>query len=150
MTNKNVLPIALLVVGLAGGFGGGYLFRNYQLTKLRGSFGNGQFGGVQRFNGARMGAPNGGMVGSGGATGTILSMDDKSITIKLTDGSSKIILFSDTTKYSDTKDATKTDLKIGSEVAAFGTPNSDGSVTASSIQINPVNFRPSPTPISNK
>jgi hypothetical protein len=141
------MPIVgvITVVALAAGFGGGYFFKGYQQMKLRGSFVNGQFGGAQRFNGARMGGQNGGMMRDG-ATGTVLSMDDKSITIKLVDGSSKIVLFSDTTKYTNTKDATKTDLKVGAEVAAFGTPNSDGSVTAVNIQINPVSFRPSPSP----
>lgn len=136
----------ITVAALAAGFGGGYFFRNYQQMKMRANFAGGNF---QRFNGM-MGNRGGGMMGRGGATGTILSMDDKSITIKLIDGSSKIILFSDTTKYSDTKDAKKSDLKVGSEVAAFGTPNSDGSVTATNIQINPQFGRPLPSPTPGK
>lgn len=132
------------VVALAIGFGTGYLFKGNQQAKLRGTFVNGQIGGAQRFNGAKLG-DNGGAMGRGGSVGTILSMDDNSVTIKLIDGSSKIILLSETTKYSDSKDATKSDLKIGSDVSAFGTPNSDGSVTATSIQLNPQFVRPSPT-----
>ena len=148
MTNKNVLPITLLIVGLVGGFGGGYLFKGYQQTQARANFAGGN--GVARFAGAARGGAGEMMGRGGGVTGTILSIDDKSVTIKLQDDSSKIVLFSDTTKYSDTKDATKADLKVGSDVAAFGTPNSDGSVTAINIQINPVSFRLSPTPASNK
>ena len=34
-------------------------------------------------------------------------------------------------------DAPKTDLKVGSKVAVFGTNNSDGSQTATSIELNP-------------
>lgn len=144
MTNNKSLSIAILIVGVVGGFLGGYFFRNYQISKLRTGFANGVQG--QRFNGARAGTPNSGMIGRGGTSGTVLSMDDKSITIKLIDGSSKIILFSESTKYVDTKEAAKNNIKVGIEVSAFGTPNSDGSVTAENIQLNPISFMPSPTP----
>ncbi len=75
-------------------------------------------------------------------------MDSDSITVKLADGSTKIVLFSGTTTYSDTITASQTDLKVGGEVSVFGTANSDGSVTATSIQITPQFGRvmPSPTP----
>lgn len=129
---KVITPIILILVGLGVGFLGGYQYRNYRLNQTRGNFANG----TQRFNGARMGGGNGGMMGRGAVTGSILSMDDKSITVKLNDGSTKIVLFADSTTYSNTINATKTDLKVGGEVAAFGTTNSDGSVTATRIQIN--------------
>lgn len=130
--NKNLVIGIIAVVALGAGFGGGYFFRNYQLTKQRANFG---MGGAQRFLGNRTGA-NGMM--RGGTIGTILSIDDKSITVKLLDGSSKIVLFSTSTTYSNTVVATKTDLKIGSEVVVAGTANSDGSLTATNIQIRPV------------
>lgn len=145
MQNKLVLPIALLIAGLGAGFLGGMQFRNYQLQKMRGNFGaNGTF---QRFMGNRTGQ-NGGMMGRGGVIGSILSMDDKSITVKMQDGSTKIVLFSDATTYENTATAAKTDLKVGQNVAVFGAANSDGSVTASSVQINPEFGRmiPSPSP----
>ena len=145
---KVIVPIILVLVGLGAGFGGGYLFRNYQLTKSRGNFGaigaNGQrFVGNRTGQGAVAGARGGAVIGS------ILSMDAKSITVKLADGSTKIVLFSGTTTYENTITAQASDLKVGGQIAVFGSTNSDGSVTATSIQINPQFGRgvmPSPTP----
>jgi len=70
--------------------------------------------------------------------GEIISSDDKSITVKLTDGGSKIVILSDNTEINQAANATKDDLKAGEKVAVFGQENSDGSVTAQSIQLNPV------------
>lgn len=64
-------------------------------------------------------------------------MDDKSITVKLQDGSSKIVLLSNTTAYNKSATGAKSDLKTGEKVAVFGTENSDGSVTARDVQLNP-------------
>jgi hypothetical protein len=69
--------------------------------------------------------------------GEIIAADEKSITVKLQDGSSKIVLLSDKTEINKTASTTKEDLKVGEKVAAFGTENSDGSVTAQSVQLNP-------------
>jgi hypothetical protein len=139
MKNANVIvPIILVLVGLGVGFFGGYQYRNYRLNQTRGTFigANGQ-----RFTGARAG--QGAVAGArgGAVAGSILSIDANSITVKLADGSTKIVLFSGSTMYSDTVTAAQTDLKVGSEVSVFGSANSDGSVTATNIQI-----RPSPTP----
>lgn len=135
------------MVGLGAGFFGGIQYRNYQLSQARGT-GN---GGFQRFTaGGSRGTGQGGAFRGGAVQGSILSVDANSITVKLADGSSKIVLFSGSTTYSNTQKAAQTDLKVGSEVAVFGAPNSDGSVTATSVQLNPMMFRsqgsPSPTP----
>jgi len=146
MKSNLVLPIVLLVVGLGAGFGGGYYFKGYQQTQARVAFAGGLPGGAQRFTGTRGAGARG---GAGGAvTGEVLSMDAKSLTVKMSDGSTKIVLFAGSTTYSDTTTATQTDIKTGETVAIFGTPNSDGSVTATNIQINPAFGRMmgSPTP----
>lgn len=70
-------------------------------------------------------------------TGDIISQDDKSITVKMPDSSSKIIFLSDSTQYNQNIAAQKNDLKIGNKIAVFGTQNSDGSITAQNIQLNP-------------
>ena len=67
-----------------------------------------------------------------------MSMDGNSITVKLQDGQSKIIILSDTTEINQASKAAKTDLSAGKQVAVFGTENSDGSVTAQNIQLNPM------------
>lgn len=129
-------------------FFGGYEYRNYKLKKTVGNItaGNGTF---QRFMGNRNGGQNGGMMRNG-VFGSILSMDDKSFTVKLADGSTKLVFFSDTTTYSNTISATKADLKTGINVAVIGSPNSDGSVTATNVQLNPEFGRPQASPIPSK
>jgi hypothetical protein len=69
--------------------------------------------------------------------GEVISQDDKSITVKMTDGSSKIVILSDSTNYSKTDKTDKTSLKTGDQVGVFGSDNADGSVTAQTIQLNP-------------
>lgn len=67
--------------------------------------------------------------------GEILSRDEKTMTVKLTDGSSKIIILSEKTVINKASDATRDELKNGEKISVFGTENPDGSVTASNIQI---------------
>lgn len=129
MKNANILAIALLVIGLGAGFFGGMQYQKSQ----RGQLGaNGQPNNQQ---GRRVG------MGQNGANrpvaGSIISADDKSITVKLADGSSKIVLLSDQTQINKAEVAVKSDLKAGETVAVFGSANSDGSVTAQNIQLNP-------------
>ncbi len=67
--------------------------------------------------------------------GEIVSADDKSVTVKLMDGSSKIVLFGQATTFGKSAVATKADLKTGETVMVFGKDNTDGSVTAQAVQI---------------
>ncbi len=132
---KNSIVIAILVAIIVGGgafFGG----MKYQQSKQPSFMRQGGTGA----QGARTGANN--RIGAGfrPVNGEILSTDDKSITVKLQDGSSKIVLISDKTEINKAAEATKDDLKTGEKVAVFGQENSDGSVTAQNIQINPTFF----------
>jgi hypothetical protein len=74
-------------------------------------------------------------------TGEILSQDDQSLTVKLADNSSKIILLSENSTINKTEAGTKEDLKQGVKITVFGQENSDGSLTAQNIQIGSDLFR---------
>ena len=133
---KNNTVIIIAIISLALGFGGGYLFKNYQVGKMRPNFGsllpdrqgNGQ--GLQNVQRPQTGF--GGMV-----MGEIISQDENSITVKIQDGSTKIVILGDSTTYSKSQSIEKTELSIGSQVRVSGNANSDGSITAQNVQLNP-------------
>lgn len=94
--------------------------------------------------GARNGGPRGatgqfgrGGVGGGRVVGEVISNDGKTMTVKLADGSSKLIVLSEKSTVSKESSGAKEDLTVGTKVGVFGTENSDGSVTATAVQINP-------------
>jgi hypothetical protein len=128
----NIVTIILLLIVAGGGFFGGMKYQQSQTlspkTQMAGQFGQNRAGGTNRAGGAR----------GGQVLGTILSIDSKSMTVQMPDGSSKIVILSATTSINQAAVATVNDLKVGTKVSAFGTPNTDGSVTAQNIQINPI------------
>jgi hypothetical protein len=90
--------------------------------------------------GARRGQNGGGFV-----AGSVLSKDEKSVTIKSMDGGSKIVYYSQSTQISKPSPVQVSDLNVGENVIVAGNSSSDGSITAQSIQIRPTP-EPSPTP----
>ncbi len=139
-----VLVIALVVAAAAGY--GGYYYRGTQIP-TRSGFTAGAAGA-----GARGGAA-GGFAGRGGANGgrvngQVISATATSMTVKLADGSSKIVIISGQTSINKAAQATAADLKSGMTVAVFGAANADGSVTAQSIQLNPMMASPSASPVA--
>jgi len=69
--------------------------------------------------------------------GQVLSMANDSMTVKMSDGSTKIVVLSESTAFMQSTKAALSDVKTGDTVNVVGTANSDGSVTATDIQINP-------------
>lgn len=144
MNKKNIAIIAVVAIAVAGGaFYGGMTYAKGKTPSV-GNFPGGQnltaeqrqqF--MQNGGGFGGGGMRGANVDGGFAGGEIISMDDKSITVKLADGGSKIIFLSDSTTISKMTDGTKDDLVVGKQVTVNGTANSDGSVTAQTVQIRP-------------
>lgn len=130
MKNKNLIITILLVIIVSGGsFFAGMKYQQSRRSAAGRQFGAGQLG-------IRTGLTN--RQNFRPVNGEIISSDDKSITVKLTDGSSKIVLFNDKTTINKATDATKDDLKVGGKVMATGQENPDGSISAQTIQINPI------------
>lgn len=103
MKNTKMILIFLVILLLASG-GSFYLGMNYQQSRRRGNF---QFGG-QTGNQTRQFQARGGQ--SRPARGEIIEVDDKSIIVKIPDGSSKIVLFSETTSINKAASGTKDDI----------------------------------------
>jgi hypothetical protein len=143
MKNKKivgVVVIGLLVAGIS--FWGGMTYAGNNLKKAnanrQGNFSQNGFGGQ---NGGRMAR---GGAGGGLVSGKVLSVDANSMTVALgnggpqgTQGGSKIVLFSPTTKIEKTVDGIVADVVVGKQVMITGTANPDGSVSATSVQIRP-------------
>lgn len=134
--NKKIGLVIVGIIVLVGVFYGGMVYGKSQ-TPARGA---------QVFdpNNIPNGMPNGGTrnikngAGLGGFTGgEIISKDDKGITIKLQDGGSKIIFLSATTAIAKSTTGSIADLTVGTQVSVTGATNTDGSITAQSVQIRP-------------
>ncbi|MFA6526208.1 MAG: hypothetical protein WCT26_02215 [Candidatus Buchananbacteria bacterium] len=125
--------LAILVVG-AGSF---YAGTKYALAKRGGGMMGGNFqpgqGGMNPIGTAK----NRQAAGASFVNGDIIAKDDKSVTIKMRDGGSKIVFFSSTCEVGKFVSGAITDLSVGNSVMINGKTNTDGSVTATSIQIRP-------------
>jgi len=141
--NKIILAVIFAIAfGGGTGFFAGMKFQENKQSTRSPQFGTeirarngGQFQGGQNRSGFRP------------VAGEIIGSDETSITVKLTDGSSKIIFLSEKTEINKAGTAKRDELVSGERVAVFGTENSDGSVTALTIQLNPKFRGPIPNAI---
>lgn len=126
MNKQNLfLLVAVLIITVgAGAFFAGIKYQEGKRPRF-GNFQDERTGQFQQRQGARP------------VSGEIISADDKSITVKLSDGSSKIAVLSESTVINKSAQGSREDLKTGERVFVFGTENPDGSVTAQNIQLNP-------------
>jgi len=123
--NKKYLPIAVTAVIVAIiSFYGGMRYGQQSITGAR-----------QQFIQARGQRLGGFQSGGGFVTGQVLSKDAQSITVKMRDGSSRIVLYSSSTSVNKPVAGSINDISTGIEVMVGGTQNSDGSITAQSIQL---------------
>lgn len=124
--NKNLIIAVLVITVGVGSFYAGMKYQQSKTPSFR------QFQGErdsQRQMGQRAGAS---MV-----RGEVIDRDDKSITVKQSDGSTKIVLLSESTTVNKAQEGKVDDLEKGAQVAVFGQENSDKSITATNIQLNP-------------
>jgi hypothetical protein len=136
---KKIITLAIIGIVVVGGiaFYGGM---QYGKSSVQTSGTNGQFSRGTNFQGGtRNGSArtNGGsqMRGGGMISGEVLSRDLTSITIKLADGGSRNIFLSSSTKVTKSIAGTIDDVVTGSQILGQGTTNSDGSISAQTIQL---------------
>jgi len=131
---KKIILIYVVLILIAGG-GGFYGGMRYQQTKN--SLSN--FSRQQNLQGNAGAALRQGVAGRGAGagflSGEVMAKDDQSLTLKMTDGSSKIVFFAASTVISKTAAGTINDVEINKQVMVSGTQNSDGSYTAQTIQL---------------
>ncbi|HSD98264.1 MAG TPA: DUF5666 domain-containing protein [Patescibacteria group bacterium] len=136
-----IISALLVILALGGGFFAGMQFQKNRVAMVARngfyqSFGqNGQMRGRFGQNGSAF-RP---------VRGQVLSIDPTGLTVKLVDGSSKIVVVSSSTMFAKSTNASESDVKTGDNVMVVGTQNSDGSITASNVEINPGQM---PTPTS--
>lgn len=149
--NKLIVSIIAVAVIVGGGafFGG---MKYAESKSPRGRVSQADFQNLQNFSseerqqrlqefganagvGFRAGAGAGQRGRAGFTVGEIIVKDDKSVTVKLQDGGSKIVFLSDSTEITKSVAGALSDLEIGKNISVNGTVNSDGSVTAQIIQL---------------
>ena len=135
---------AVLAAVLAGalGFYGGVVYQKSQTQSAVSGRMGGQ-GGFPRMPretpaapAARAGNRQRAFDRGGVATGTILSQNATSITIKTGDGGSKTVFVTTDTRVSKQDQLTAADLKVGDQVAAMG-QSANGGIDARSITVVP-------------
>lgn len=135
---KNLLVIVIVIVIVIGGaaFYGGMAY-----GKSQGGNRN-----LRSFNGQMpAGATGANFRGGNGANATngeVIAKDDQSVTIQLRDNGSKIIFVSDSTQVSKMAAGSIADVEVGQNLMVTGTTNSDGSISAETIQIRPAGTFP--------
>lgn len=146
MNQKSIIVTAAVgVVALGVGFFGGMTYGKSKALSPASFAAMSQAQRQQLFQGGRGGANGGAGGGFGGGraagggfvTGQIISKDDKSITVKMRDGSTKIVFVSGSTTVGKSVTGAVADLATGQQVSVTGTASSDGSVSAQTVDIRP-------------
>ncbi|MBI3887854.1 hypothetical protein HY310_02190 [Candidatus Microgenomates bacterium] len=134
MKNQQIVTVLVLaiVAGAVGFFGGMQYQKSQTPVPVLNQF---------RRNGGGLGQNN---TNNAVVRGEITAADDNSVTIKINDGSSKIVLLAPTTTITEATTAAKTELSTGKQVTIFGVTNTDGSVTAQNVQLGIFGRNPQP------
>lgn len=139
---KKLLLIIIVIIVVVGGgaFYGGMKYEqnvNAQTIAAQRTQRAANFGGAGQKPDQRTAGDAGGFIG-----GQIISKDAQSITVKSSDGSSKIVFFSDTTKIMKSAEGSPSDFATGKQVSVNGKTNQNGSITAETIQLRQATSTP--------
>jgi len=131
---KKIIPIIVILILVVGGgaFYGGMKYAQSK-SPSRQAFQNLSSEQRQQLSQGR----TGGGTGANFLSGEVIAKDEQSLTLKMPDGGSKIVFFSDSTQISKTTKGSIDDVEIGKQLIASGEQNSDGSYTAKTIQLSP-------------
>lgn len=122
-----IITVLVAIVMAGAGFFGGVQYQKSQKSTLSGN--------INSLSQFRRNTQN-------NIRGQILSTDANTMTVKLADGSGKIVVLGVNTQIMQATTASRSALQAGTNVMVMGTTNPDGSVTAANIQINPNFGRP--------
>lgn len=126
MQNKNMMIGVAIVLVLVAFFVGKSYGASHAKSATTGTFARTSFAGAGRTRGA-----------GAFSTGSILSVSGNTLTMSLQSGGSQIVVLGTSTPILKSTVGTTADLTAGTNVMITGTTNSDGSLTAQSIQIRP-------------
>jgi hypothetical protein len=130
MRNTIIWVVLAAVLFGAVGFYGGV---TYQQSQAGAGFAGRGAGG---FGAGGSGTGGAGRAGANVATGTVIAQDSTSITVKTAEGGSKTLFVSAQTRVSKQTVLTAADIKVGDQVAGFGTA-ANGGIDARMVQIVP-------------
>jgi hypothetical protein len=144
MSNVIIVIIVTLLVAGGAGFYGGMTYQKGKQPTGPTFARNGNFpgGGLMNVNGRNRGD----ITGGGMVRGEVTAVSGSTVTVKLSTGSSKLVILGSSTTVTTTESATVADVTVGETVAVVGTTNTDGSVTATSVQLNPTDIGIGGTP----
>jgi hypothetical protein len=124
---KYLVHIVWLVIAIVVAVGGFFYGKSTATVPRAGFAGAGAYASSTR---RLAGGATGGLL-----TGQITAMDSSSITLQLANGNSQVVFYSSSTPVSEPTTVSANTLKVGTNVMVGGTSNSDGSLTAQTIQV---------------
>ena len=140
-TGFPLLVAVFLVLGVGGGtaFGGGVLYGRNSPPKAKvtppAAAGNAGAGAGGATTGGTPAA--GGRGGSGGTAGAVDSLNGNVLTVRTQTGTTSTVNLTASTRILTTLDATRDDLKPGTNVTVIGQADQSGTINAAAVTITP-------------
>lgn len=134
---KKTLPLIIVLIVVVAGlsFYGGMKYGSSKVGTTRNGLLNfNNLSDAERQQFQQRAAANRGF-GVNFISGEIINKDDTSLTVKLRDGGSKIVFYSNSTEIGKIATGTSADLVVGTSVTVNGKSEQDGSLAAETIQI---------------